>query len=100
MSTTTGFGSWNAVVGGSYLTMQVEAVEALGEFVFTETVLREFLSAWRDSINQAIAPYGVVLCGDEFYSEYPVRADYREVRDAVLSVDFWELVDRFNRGAP
>jgi hypothetical protein len=96
---TTSYGTWvNHGDGGA--TLKDGVIGSLGEH-FDGYDVDGLTDAFRDAINDQL-PDGVSLHGDEFYGPYPIvdgEVMRGQINEAIQSVDFFMLADRFENGS-
>lgn len=89
------YGTWVNIMG--VLSVLADVTTSLGDFADHYDV-DALVDAYRAAVNSAL-PDGVTLNGDHFYGPYPVPEGLGKdtLRNAVQSVDFWTLAERFDR---
>lgn len=98
MGITTGYGTW-VNYGDGMTTVEGNVVAALGDFG-NDYDVPAVVVAYRAAINDAL-PTDIELCGSEFYGPAPVRdGAAAEIRDAILSVDFFAIAARHEYTRP
>ncbi|HEY3478419.1 MAG TPA: hypothetical protein VGL02_05900 [Streptomyces sp.] len=97
MATTTSYGTW-VNHGAGEIDLETNVTVSLGDYVGDYGV-GGLAWAYREAINDALDGSGIRLAGSEFYGPVPavVGDPGAVIEQAVESVDFWALAERFDR---
>lgn len=94
MSATTQLHGW-----GTYtMTARVEdtVINYCGDFA-SDYDIEGLANAFRDEINAKLAGTTIVLCGDDFYADYPAPEGAAElIEEAIEEANLAPLLDRFD----
>lgn len=97
MAVTTSYGTW-VNHGDGEIDLRTTVTVGLGDFVDDYDV-DGLERAYREAINDALEGTGIRLAGSEFHGPVPAVVDDPDdvIREAVRSMDFWALAQRFDR---
>ena len=87
---TTGYGNWASVTGHD---TPEDEVAAFGDGFLSIDVVETVAQRYRALVNDALAPYGIVSAGREFYGSYPQMEGSADViREVLAGVDLGAIV--------